>query len=336
MQPFSYHSSEEKLNYEKEIKRFKPINWGKLIYRVIVVGIVLTILSYFTIKILFSISNGQVELYNFEVVFPFAVQIECVDVEEQSFVEDGDTLFSYRPIDFDENITRESQLWVSKETLSMDSKLRMARFELREVNHLIKLEKEFAAKLLIMIQQSYKSRFEYDKQLLEIGRLEAKANRLRSEIYYLKNDFRGRMLVFGDDVNNMYGTKYYTSPIEGKINRVQAYESEYVDQTKILSITNDEEVYINAYVLLEDMNLYKLGEEVIILFPDYTLTRGVIQYIYQKTELLPIGIQQFDEQRFQLVKLIPTNEEEKKEWKTLNGVSVKIILTNFNKLGWLN
>ena len=330
MKKFSYNSNTPSLEYKMEVKR-KNRNWGKIIYQFIIFIMFFSFAFFLAVRILFSISDGEVSVLHFPVNFPFGVKVDSIYVEEGDTIAIDQALFSYHTASSIERVSNEAELWLLRERITAQQKLDLARIELRKAQKSLSVERDFAKKLLRMVNQNLKSKEEYDIQLYKIKQLSILIEKLKDEVFLYKKelerisqDYSQLIYTYNTDTMRIYG-----SPINGRVNRILIENKEYVDRLDIMRLLNKHKVNVLAYVELKDMNRYETMDTVTVMFPDYSRSLGVISHIYREAEQLPEDLRTPNDTRFALLKLDPLNEKEKMRWSRLDGSTVKVITSNF-------
>lgn len=313
-----------------EVKRNNR-NWGKIIYQFIIFIMFFSFALFLTIRILFSVSDGEVAVLHFPVNFPFGIKVDSIFVEEDDLISINQALFSYHTASSIENVSNEAELWLLRERITAQQKLDLARIELRKAQKTLVVERDFAKKLLRMVNQNLKSKEEYDIQLYKIKQLSILIEKLKDEVFLYKSELSRISLDYSALIYT-YNTdtmRIYVSPINGRVNRILIEEQEYVDRLDVMRLMNKDVVNVLAYVELQDMNRYQTADTVTVMFPDYSRSLGVISHIYREAEQLPEDLRTVNDTRFALLKLNPLNEKEKERWSRLDGSTVKVITSNF-------
>lgn len=331
MHNFSYNSQSTRLHYLEEAKKKKPFNWGRFIYKTILFVLFGALTLYISAHTIFSISDGEVLLLNFEVRLPFMSRIEKIYVEESQDIEANAPLFSYYTTTQMGQNNRDSETWYAKTKLEYLKSQRLASIELDETRDLITIEEKYSEKLLKMVEQNYKPRSEYEEQVFKIKRLKAKANRIDSEIKLFENEYSKRLENTAYALRNaeVDSLRVFNSPISGQVNRIYISPGRYIENETMLNIINTDEIAIHAYIELDDIRLFSIGREVNILFPGFKLSKGTVSNIYLGTEMLPPGMKNDEGRRFAMLKIRPQNKDQAKKWQRLNGTNVKIVVNNF-------
>lgn len=330
MKKFAYNSNTPTLEYKAEVKRNNR-NWGKIIYQFIIFIMFFSFAFFLAVRILFSVSDGEVAVLHFPVNFPFGVKVDSIFVEEDDTIAIDQALFSYHTASSIENVSNEAELWLLRERITAQQKLDLARIELRKAQKELTVERDFAKKLLRMVSQNLKSKEEYDIQLYNIKQLSILIEKLKDEVFLYKKELSRisldySALIYAYNTDTM---RIYVAPINGRVNRILIEEQEYVDRLDVMRLMNKDVVNVLAYVELQDMNRYQTSDTVTVMFPDYSRSLGVIAHIYREAEQLPEDLRSVNDTRFALLKLNPLNEKEKERWSRLDGSTVKVITSNF-------
>lgn len=329
MKKFAYKSSTPTLEFKAEIKR-KNRNWGKLIYQSIVFIMFFSLILFIAIRSLFAVSDGEITVKHFPVNFPFGIKIEKIHVEEDDTVQIDQPLFSYHTASSIEKMSNEADIWLLRERITSQQKLDLSRIELRKYEKLIIVEKEFAIKLLKMVNQNLKSKEEYDLQIYKIKQIDINIEKLKDEVFLYKKELNS---IGSDYTDLLYAyeadsVRSYLAPIAGRINRILVTEQEYVDKVDVMRLINKNVVNVLVYVELQDMNRYQTNDTVTVMFPDRSRSLGYISHIYREAEQMPEDLRTVDDTRFALLKLDPINDKEKERWSRLDGSTVRVITSN--------
>jgi multidrug resistance efflux pump len=239
--------------------------------------------------------------------------------------------------------------WIDKEIFSTKKQMALNNSQIRENKKLIgslsaniaRLEQE------VVLDVIPKSRL--DDINMSIDRLEADIIQQQSENSYYYSylaelerlkalqdaqpkDSDNKGINLSSDSNSSSGNgeeedplRYFISPIEGTITRI--FYSNYEVALKsdvIMSIHKPENIKIKAYVSQEDIDEFKIGDEVEIVFPDDSKSTGYIEKFHFTTSRLPEEFQKKYEPttRSILVDVIPTSPAAAKKWQAYYKIAV--------------
>ncbi len=329
MKKFAYKSSTPTLEFKAEIKR-KNRNWGKIIYQSIVFIMFASLIIFIMIRSFFAVSDGEITVKHFPINFPFGIKIEKIYVQEDDTVNVDQALFSYHTASSIERASNDAEIWLLRERITSQQKLDLARIELRKYQKMLIVEKDFAKRLLKMVNQNLKSKEEYDLQIYKIKQIDINIEKLKDEVFLFQKELNS----IGSDYTDLlyaYDTdtvRTYRAPIKGRINRILVTDQEYVDKVDVMRLINKNEVNVLVYVELQDMNRYQTNDTVTVMFPDRSRSLGSIAHIYREAEQMPEDLRSVDDTRFALLKLAPINDKEKERWSRLDGSTVKVITSN--------
>ncbi len=240
--------------------------------------------------------------------------------------------------------------WIDKEIFATKKQMALNNSQIRENQKLIN---SFSANISRLEQEVVldvipKSRL--DDIYMSIERLEADITQQQSENAYFntylaeleklkalqdaepKDDNKG--INLSSDSNSSSGNgddeeelRYFVSPIQGTITRIffENYEVALKSDV-IMSIHKPENIKIKAYVSQEDIDEFRIGDEVEIIFPDDTKSTGYIEKFHFTTSRLPEEFQKKYEPttRSILVDVVPTSPAASKKWQAYYKIAVVI------------
>ena len=348
-------AKELEFNQEKPYIKKKRINWGLVIYSVIVL-ILLFFLGRFIIRNFFYVSApGQVLYKKFEVQLPAKAQLFKIYKEEGENVSAGDTLFRYAWQDALNpsnnyssgyarlNRNRLDPEWLQKEILGIQKDIEQLRIEnrgyrdllghyqrrLKNIKQGIYLDIYTTKELDNLIDKISTLRSKINTNLSEINDLLDYKRSLNSNLASSKERMRRLMdqnLRFNPDTLRKYAD-YFISPISGNLTNLFKANYEIASESeKIMTIHKDNRLIVRAYFDQEDLKHVDTGMEVSVRFPDGSKHKGEVEQLYFATHVLPAEFQKkdADTDRRIAADIKPLKNSDLSAWRSFYKMRVKI------------
>ncbi len=344
MKEFKLRKEESFIKILKEppLKK-KKINFQKWLYIIVLAGIVFYIAIKVYIGIAVVVAEGQIDLPKQVVSFTEDVRLLRMKVEEGSQVMRGDTLFlySYESHNDRSDIKRTSTTskmpeWVVREINQAKKKIEMNKISVEYKKNLLStIKKNIESKknlLLAGVNEGYNN---YKNLQDQSAKIEAEISSLSSEIkytrIYLQDLLKQKSEVaesatttITSPVNNR---RYFVSPYDGIVGKIFFEENEICyRKDELLTIHRTEDVAISTFFDPDEMQHVRIGDEVVVTFPDGTESMGIINKFHISTYALPSELQKKHEptERNIVADIVPYNKEEGKEWKNFYKMNVII------------
>lgn len=331
----------------------KKINWDKLIYFTILALIGFFVIRYAYFQIFYIEGQGQVIFEETKIRVPDDITIEHFYVQQGDSIKEGDTLFSYIPADYEDDAAdmavslsqgagTKTPSWVEREIYELNKTIQKRRVEIIEAQGLIKKKEEKIDELRNAVILEISSKNQIDQLERDIIQLNEEIKKLQN---YIGVDYRmltklQNLTPLADSLqqqnlnasssgggNETHGLKYYISRTHGHITRI--YMSDYevaLKSENILNLHRKEHIYIKAFFDQEDVQYINEGDDVSVIFPDGTVSKGKISRFYYATYSLPEEFQQKYEptQRAIAADIFPIEKEAEIKWKAFYKMGVKI------------
>jgi multidrug resistance efflux pump len=340
---------------DKEPEYSKPFNWERLIYVVILIILIFTLIMYFFNRYYYVTARGQVILDKFEVNFPDDIQVTRFLVKEGEHVEIGDTLFSLVYDDDNGNggasisigggsgpeIDRND--WVLREIAMANKNIALLEIELQNVRDNRKLKQSTYDNIRqeVTLDISPGARLREIKDALK--EYDFREKNITSEIASLKEYIRTITPYLYEQKNNRAAAiaasaaaseawdslhpPYYYSKTEGTVSRIytRPFETLYREAV-VMDIIEFKDVFIRAYIEENDVDKFKEGDLVNLVFTDGTKSKGMVSLLEISTVQIPKEFtMNYEELTRRLVaKITPLNEEEMQKWKRYYKIGVKV------------
>lgn len=350
----SGHSNIKVLN--DVIPQKKKINWDRTIYLVIL-GLLSAYILFLILKsILFVQGEGQVLFKKLDIQYPDDIQISEILVSEGDTVNIGDTLFSYKlnHVQHNTNISRSTEAvtvvnktdlsWLEKEiaqtkrntsigNLVIQSKMKILRKVLKDIER----TKEA---ILLDIYTIDKLDNLTNRQVQLESEIEAERGEIRLLQSYLK-ELELKLnehvpLVISKEVSNpayvtdlpsFISEQKYISPVKGTITKINKENFEVAMKSEIImSIHKPANLFIKVFYDQKSLKHVNAGDKVLVVFPDGTLSEGILERFYFATYQLPEELQKKYEPitRSIAADIYPVNNTELEKWKTFYKLNVQI------------
>jgi len=335
MKNFSYNKKESRIRTLKEPKRKKKkMNFDRVLY-FIVIGIGLFFLVRHMYKKLAWIQgNGMVLMQKVDVNFTEDIRVKDIYVLAGDTVCRSQKLFSYASNQFDNEASMQLNLITGtqsnqNEYLKYQQQIALKQNRLRNLRRqLVTIEKQISTHTkLVLLDALTKTSLLATQNTKE--QIVMQIQLLQGELALL-GQFKGAIhKVNTQQLNsqNQVLQNTYVSPIDGIVGQLfkTSEESCYKTET-VMTIHNPKEVYIDAYFKLEDLKYVKKGNQVKVVFPDKSISIGIIQTVYISTYEAPSEFQKKYEptERNLLVKIVPQHNEDMELWKSFYKLEVEL------------
>lgn len=367
MKTINFKRSESALRiWDDDPKAKKNINWDRMIY-IILLAIVLFFGGRYLInRFMYVTATGHILFEKRNIRNVDDCQLLKFYVNEGDSVEAGDTLFTFIEDD-DNNVTNHggnslsssnpvslsvsqgsdgSNDWIVKEIYNLKKTISSNTIRVSQNAKLLEMYSEQKKRIKQQVILDLAPRSKLDDLDESIKQAEYEIARLKSEIGEAAafiNTLNGMRKPEGNKTvtkinagKNTLGPggngeldlmRYYISPIDGTITKINFQSMEVAMKTEIiLSIHKPEHIYIKAFFNQTDMGNIAIGDEVDLEFPDGTTSIGKIKRFYYATNALPEEFQKKYEPvtRTLLADIIPISNAELKKWRTFYRMGVKI------------
>ncbi|MEM9823803.1 MAG: hypothetical protein AAF985_22150, partial [Bacteroidota bacterium] len=333
----------------------KKFNWDRLLF----ILALLVIVGYFVNKVYNSVTfikvHGQVILDKMAVNFTDDIRLMEICVKEGDAITVGDTLFMYtyedkeqidndvKNLTINNNRAGSGSSWFLREKLNVkrqiaikDSRkkgvkvaLAAKKQELAEQERQILLGVDVAHKLPPILSDITEHESDLDalrreikilkRHLYSLRKQEKAAKKLEDE--HLKTQIAANV----EYRNTVY---YYVTPTQGEIGQINNSPNEVCYKSKdVMVIHQLENLKIKAYFNQQLYQEIRLGEEVLIEFPDGTTSKGVIDNFYVSTYELPPEFQKKYEpvERSIVVDVLPLDMDEAGLWIGYYKMAVTVV-----------
>jgi len=134
----------------------------------------------------------------------------------------------------------------------------------------------------------------------------------------------------GGGIESLY--RYYISPVNGLVTQINTpINGITYKKDATLYITNFDKIYIRTYIPQNNLQYFKLGDEVKLRFYDGTRGKGIIKDLYVNTDLVPDEFRSVrgERERTVIAEIYPVDEKERQHWLPFYQFSVKVIRYKF-------
>lgn len=334
MRKFTYKKNTAIIRTLKEPKvKKKKLNLDRLLYILIISGLLFWFIRFIYKKAVWIEGNGQVLMEKVDVNFTNDIRVKEIFISEGDTVCLGDQLFNYYQDDFDsdasivlKNIDKKEKLNNSvqdllKEILSKNTQIKNLKKRLK-----LLIEQEKKVEKLILLDVYTKNKL--DDLISQKLLVENKLDLLKNELSFLKSQ-KGYLKRNNYSINSSQGNfeNTYLSPITGVVGQIlKSSEESCYKMENVMTIHSIEKVFIKAYFSLEDLAGVKKGGLVNVVFPDKTISKGVINKLYISTYKAPSEFQKKYEptERNILAEIVPLKKEQISEWRRFYKLNLKV------------
>ncbi len=338
MRPFSFQRKGAIIRTLKEpVIKKKKFNLDRVLYLALILLVLGFLLRYVYKKLAIIEGDGQIQMEKVDVNFTQDIRLLGIKITEGDTVSRDQLLFYYKESVFDndasailrERKAKEDRLQdVQKLVFEIQQKELKLKAQVQKRNYLRNTKDRFEKFVLLDVYTKEK----LDEVIQQLNEAEITTELLRNEIQLLSKLKKMNFSDTSSDTQREGKNNYrnnYLSPINGVIGQILKNEQEACYKTEnVMTIHNTDVVFIKAYFDLKDINDIKQGQEVKVLFPDQSTTKGRIQKIYIATYESPDEFQKTYEptERNILAEIIPINDMEKTQWASYHKLNVKIQL----------
>jgi hypothetical protein len=340
----------------------KNINWDRLLYLVILAMFLFFGGRYLVSKFLYVNATGHILFEKRNIRNINDCQIVKFMVNEGDSVKTGDTLFSF--VDDDENLGggfggigsngisitatqggKSNKEWIEREIYMLRKAIAGNNVRMTENAKISALYTSQLKRTRQMVMLDLTPRSKLDELERSIEELNYENKRLQEE--------NSQSAIFLNKLMNMDPTisggstltasgggggngggggeqdfkKYYFSPIDGTVTKINFQDMEVALKSEIiLSVHKPENIYVKVFFDQRDLGDVNIGDIITIIFPDGTKSQGRITRFYFATNALPEEFQKKYEPttRTLLADVYPVNTDELKKWKAFYRMGVNI------------
>ncbi|MCB9194874.1 MAG: efflux RND transporter periplasmic adaptor subunit [Flavobacteriales bacterium] len=346
-------------NLDEKAKPKKKINWDKIVYFVILGLLVFFIFRYSFNKLVYVTAPGHVLFKSLEVRVPEDVTLEEFFIAEGDSVKKGDTLFSYYSYEDQKdayeqsllggvtiNNVTESASWEEKEIYQLKKNIALNQIVISEKQQLVAYYKKEIDNITneVILEISPKSKIDsYRKEIeqleLEIASLNLENTTFQKLINDLTLGIPKKSNGANSDIGQISGggdggavLRYYFAPTNGTITRIFKSDFEVALKSEnILNMHQKEDIYIKAFFSQEDLEYFKEGDEVTVIFPDGEKSVGHIKRFYFATYRMPEEFQKKYESTTRAIAadIFPIENESEIKWKAFYKMNVTVRLNKW-------
>jgi len=351
----------------EKVTKPKKKNWDKIVYLLLLAGLLFFAVYYLTIKNLFVSAQGQVLIDAINIRLTEDARILKHYVSEGDSVKVGDTLFCYANSlkndleNTDHGVNLKSynsqDNWALKEIFNLKKKITLNKVEIDKNDILIKSYQEEIKNLTNQVILDALPRTRLDLVQNEILKLNTENEKLNAEnlelsafIKSVPNGSKLNYSSFKSGGENGYITnngvtyniyseeflsepRYFKAPMEGIVTRIHKKEQEVnLKSEDVLSIHKQYPTTIKGFFYQEDLKYIKVGDLFTIQFPDGTESKGIVKRFYIATYNMPDEFQKKYEPttRTIAVDLYPLNHEDSRKWCAFHKMGVVVSKFIFN------
>lgn len=285
---------------EVKVQSLKKRRWDRWVYLGILLFLVISFARWLATPLFFNFAEGMLLQQHYDVQFANDVRILHYNVDEDSQVQVGDTLFLYE------------NLGSAHSTYAQDSiQLAIDRTEINSavvaLNGQIQKRKLFLINLQKRMQYWKSQRQEKEKlvylnlitpgELATIDRtmddISSQMATLKSELTVLGNEkgdlragIRNRELLNSDALRTAHQKTYFTAPVSGRVDKLQIPVQQICyRQEKVMSLLYPQ-FYVRAYVDMDELDDFKVGDHVVVVLPyGHKNLAGKVKKLYAVSEL---------------------------------------------------
>ena len=342
MKKFSYKKGKAVIRTLKEpVIKKKKYNFDRIIYFIIIAIILGWLLRKLYNKTMWINGDGQMLMEKVDVNFTANIKIEDIFIKEGDTVNTNTKLFNFYTRELDGDTSLLLQNSNRKENYENDQK------DIDQKIALLRVKLKF-------LRQKYSIAHAQEQRFMKlvlldvhtVNEVESATNRrlnLLGEIELVKNEIAVLLAQKNvmDTINKRYGfygngggdfASTYVSPIKGIVGQISKSSKEacYVTEN-VMTIHNTQKVYVKAYFNLRDLSKIKKGELVHVVFPDKSISQGVINKTYIATYKSPSEFQKKYEPttRNILAEIIPIKKEDIPNWVKYYKLNLKVRINTF-------
>lgn len=357
MKNFDFNQTDSVFRNQTErskIKKSRKINWDRIIYFMLLIGLIIIVSSYFFNKFYYVKADGQVIFNSLDIQTIDDSRIISIKVKEGSEVKVGDTLFMYKEDNEDFNTgngsvsveqSNTNHNWKQKEFIEINQQIKLKENELDfKSSKYIRLKKdEEKTKNEVMVDALPK--VEYHRLINSIKDLEQEILLTKNEIKILKiklnqikqlplNAQKSSIISGGNGNGNSNSNEYkaFTSPIDGYVSKIFKEDFEVAIRSEvIMHLYQPKGVIVKAFFKQEDYNQIQKSDIVDVEFPDGTYSKGIVNMILHETNRLPEEFQKKFEPTTRVINvdIVPFSPKDLLLWKKFNKLSVTVFKSKY-------
>lgn len=338
MKRINYGNREKYIATEEQSLKKKGVNWDRVVYLTAFFVLVSTLILYLVDRYVYLTLNGQVVNRNHLVYLPKDSWIIDVYVEEDEYVQKGDSLFLFRPqLDRTDNALFNSiqSAEASKERDLSDAR-RSLLVKQTEYNENLKLIVSYEKKieeiqLMVLLDANNSERI--STYQIEIDKLKSKNEVALSEIKFWRNYIENapkRTQSYQNTLNarisDLNQTRVYFSPVQGHVDRLNYGAVELVYKGQSVLDLVQEEIFALCYLSENDYGLLMEGDKVSVKFSDGDKAPGLVKVIFANIENIPPHYQRNNSvsNDYFLIVIEPENQDKAELWEKNADKRVKV------------
>ena len=345
---FNKHNTFRVINEETPKKK---TNWDRIIYFIVLISI-LGVGGYTLInRKAFIHAQGQVYFKKVDVQLIDDIRIIKYFKNEGDVINEGDTLFSYKPEQSSFHHTGNSETSITvtpasknialfeQQILKTEKDISLKNIELKSISKQLLLEeKNYEKTKKAVILDIYPASKLHPIEI-NIEDYSTAKQGLKKQISYLyaylkklKSNLKTENSLENEYIHiNSGGYRdnllYQIAPIHGTITRKLKEEHEVALKTDlVMTIHSPEKIYVKAFFKTKDLEHVHINDEVTIKFPDGNKSKGKILRFYTATYVLPEEFQKNYEpvHRTIAADIVPLNETDLNKWEKNYKMEVSV------------
>jgi multidrug resistance efflux pump len=343
------------LEEEKKQRFSQKINWDKILYLMVLFSFFLVVSWYLFNYLFYLKADGQVLFKKISIQNMHNSRIVNLRVREGDRVCKGDTLFLF--VDEKDRILGKGSVgnsdrnvgWYEKEIYNLEQNISLNINVLKQIAvTLASIKKELAQAheeviLDILPKSVYtaienkqhdlegkRSLLKNENYLLQQEILKLRQQLLETDELVVSQELRQSIRVFSRQ--NEGSVKAFLSPMDGIVTQLFKEENEVVTVSEVIMFVHRlENVFIKAFFKQKDLAYVRRGKRVQIVFPDGTVSSGIIVRNNFSTYQLPEEFQKKFEptSRRLSADIIPLDSTEFLKWHKFYKISVIINLQKY-------
>lgn len=338
MRRINYGNRDQFIAEEEQPLKRKGINWDRVVYLSVLFILVGSLVVYLIDRYVYLTFSGQVVNRSHLVYLPEDAYIYDVYVEEDEFVQAGDSLFLFKPeVERIDNALFNSiqSAETSKERDLADARRNLVVLQ-AEYNENLKLIESYEKKikeieLMVLLDANNSERANSFK--IEIDKLKAKNEVILAEISYWRNyianipkrtsNYQNTLNARISDNDQM---QVFISTVSGHVDRINYEKDQLVYKGQPVMDFVQDEVFAMTYLAEDDFGLLMEGDEVSLKFADGQSDDGVIDNIYANLDQVPPHYLKNNSapSSYYLVIIEPKNDLYLSRWKKNANLRVKV------------
>ncbi len=342
MKKFSYNDRGSSLRSISEIEMKKRRNWDRIIYMVILWGILISLLVYIGRKTFIVSCEGELITEGFEIKFMEDVRVTQYFIQLNSLVNEGDTLFHFTPSEtydtmkvLQDNFLSDD--WFEREIINNDKSVGLKNAAIKEKSRQYLIARKKLSQLEKEMFLDISNQNDIERMKNTLNELSGEISGLKQEVAYLQN-YRQLLLERMKEKGNIMEKRdkmsrnlFYTAPVSGKISQINKREGEINYKSDVvMEVVDPKNVTISGYVEQQDIGSFEVGSKVRIEFPGGERSVGKVSFINYNAEALPVYLQKQNDPDLMRLRIIvePWDEDELKKWPLhYNNIKVRVYKT---------